>query len=226
MRNLLSLKLLVVSLGLMLLCMMLCPVWVEAAVVKGTSCGFVTVAPTSDPEGYSFAVSTWGRGFKDVAPTGATKVTEIGVYINIETEAADIDLGIYSHNAGDDNPEALLGSATIPKGTTAGWKTTAVNIDITASTTYWIAVQVDETTLSTSTDYTTDAGEKMDYKATQTSLTDPWGVSGGSGGFLFAVYAVYTTDGAPAAKQVMMIGARDEENYHNPRLGIPPVIWE
>ena len=190
-----------------------------ATVVKGTNCGFVSVAPTADPEGYSFAVSTWGRGFKDVAPTGATKVTEIGVYINIETEAADIDLGIYSHNAGDDNPEALLGSATIPKGTTAGWKTTAVNIDITASTTYWIAVQVDETTLSTSTDYTTDAGEKMDYKATQTSLTDPWGVSGGSGGFLFAVYAVYTTDGAPKI-QVMMIGARDEEDYHYPRLGV------
>jgi len=167
------------------------------AVVKGTTCGFVTVAPTSDPEGFNFLMDSYARGFKDVAPAGATKVTEIGVYINAVSEETDIDLGIYSHNAGDDNPEALLGSATIAKGTTVGWKTTAVDIDITEGTTYWIAVQVDATASATNTDYTFDAGEKEDYKAEQTSLTNPWGVSGGTGSYLFAVYAVYTTGEPP-----------------------------
>ena len=36
---------------------------------------------------------------------------------------------------------------------------------------------------------------------------------------------VYTTDGAPAG-QVIIIGARYEEDSHNPRRGIPPAMWE
>jgi hypothetical protein len=36
----------------------------------------------------------------------------------------------------------------------------------------------------------------------------------------------YTTGEPPAAGQVIIIGARYEEDSHNPRYGIPPVAWK
>lgn len=45
---------------------------------------------------------------------------------------------------------------------------------------------------------------------------------------MFDVWVVFyfTVEEAEAESQIFLIGALDEENYHNPRCGIPPVTWE
>ncbi|MCJ7805918.1 hypothetical protein MUP46_04735 [Patescibacteria group bacterium] len=165
------------------------------ALVKGTNCGFVTTAPTADPAGTFLTIDTRAFGFKDVAPAGVVRVTEIGWWCDTASEAANFDVGIYSHDSGNNRPNALIGSASNnAKGTTAGWKVvTGLDISITAGTTYWLGVQLDDTATPTGTDYANDAAEKQDRKTGQTSLPDPWGASSGTAAQLLAFYAVYET---------------------------------
>jgi len=165
------------------------------ALVVGTNCGFVTEAPTSDPDGSgSTGMDGYSRAFKDVSPSGAVKITEIGWYCTQTTEEANFEVGIYTHNVGDDNPEAVVGSLyqTNAKGTGAGWKTVTVDISITAGTTYWIAVQLDAHSGATYIDVESDATpERVDYKTSQTTLTSPWGVSGYQVDWILPFYAVW-----------------------------------
>ena len=169
------------------------------ALVKGINVGFITTAPTVDPEGNNTLIDTRAHAFKDTAPTGATKVTEIGWYCDNATEAANFEVGIYDHNAGDDNPEAKVGnfSTTNAKGTDAGWKTaTGLNIPITEETIYWIAVQLDDTATSTFANKSDDAGERQDFKSNQTSLPEPWGSSSNQDTILEGLYAITDAPGA------------------------------
>lgn len=163
------------------------------ALVLGTNCGFVAVAPSADPGGSIKEFDRWAGALKDVSPATATKITEIGMWIDNATEEANLDFAIYTHNAGDDNPEAIVtGKINIAKGTTSGWKKQSCNITISSETTYWIAVQLDNTITATNTNYGDSVGEKWDYKTSQTELTDPWGVSGGNyDDKLLGVYAVW-----------------------------------
>lgn len=163
------------------------------ALVKGTNCGFVTAAPSGDPGETASVIDNAAQALKDTSPAGAVKVTEIGWYCENATEESNFEAGIYDHNIGDDNPEALVGkSATTAKGTGLGWKrVTGLDITITAETIYWLAVQLDNTATDTNIDGANDAGEKIDVKGAQTTLTDPWAVSAASYGQLIAVYAVY-----------------------------------
>jgi len=164
------------------------------ALVLGTNCGFVTVAPVDDPEVSGTTIDNYAYAFKVVAPSGAIKVTEIGWYSDSISEEANFEVGIYSHNAGTDFPDELIGvSRTNAKGTTKDWKkVTGLNIEITEGTTYWIAVQLDDTGTDTKTVF--DAGAaRYGYKRGQTTLTNPWG------DFRFsfnnhdvAIYAVWT----------------------------------
>ncbi|MBF0522598.1 MAG: hypothetical protein HQL24_06025 [Candidatus Omnitrophica bacterium] len=166
------------------------PVW--GAVVEGTSAGFVTVAPTADPGGATFTADTYARAIKDTSPAHAVKVVEIGWYCANATEAANFEVAIYSHDAGNNRPLNIVGvSRTNAKGLTAGWKSATVNIAITENTTYWIAYQLDDTTTTTNTEYTTTAGSQVDRKDSQTTLPDPWGSTNLSAGNLYAFYAVY-----------------------------------
>ena len=86
------------------------------------------------------------------------------------------------------------GSATIAKGTGAGWKVkTGLNIAITPGATYWIAAQVDDTATTTQGNYST-GGIYLHRKHAQTSLTNPWGeTTWPNSGIVAAIYAVYTT---------------------------------
>jgi len=169
------------------------------ALVLGTNCGFVSSAPSADPGGSNYEFDSRAAALKDVSPATATKITEIGVWIDAATEEANIDLAIYTHNAGDDNPEAIVvGKVNVAKGTTAGWKKQSCNITISSSTTYWIAVQLDSTATNTYAIYGEDVGEKWDIKVSETELTDPWGVSVATyGDKVFGVYAVW--EAAPPA---------------------------
>jgi len=170
------------------------------ALVKGTNCGFVTVAPVADPAASNEVLDTRAHGLKDVAPAGAVRVTEIGWWCDTASEAADFDVGIYSHDAVNDRPNVLIGSSVNnPKGLTAGWKViSGLNIAITPGTIYWIGVQLDDTATATNHNYQATTGEKRDYKASQTSLPNPWGASTLTAARLVSSYALIEIS-APAA---------------------------
>ena len=148
----------------------------SATLVLGTNCGFVTTAPTDDPAASTTTQDNWAWATKDTAPAGAVKITEIGWWCDTATEAANFEVGIYSHDSGNDKPDAVVGSLsqTNAKGTTAGWKTVTVDIAITENTIYWISVQLDDTATQTSLNY--GSGGKWSRKRA-TTLTDPWGES-------------------------------------------------
>jgi hypothetical protein len=171
------------------------------ALVKGTNCGFVTVAPVADPNESNAIIDSSARGFKDVAPAGAVRVTEIGWWCDDATEAADFDVGIYNHDAVNNRPDILIGSSVNnPKGLTAGWKViSGLNIAVTPGTIYWLGVQLDNTAMTTNTNSVSTADEKNDRKINQTSLPSPWGASDVSYAMLIAFYAVVEISAPPAA---------------------------
>jgi hypothetical protein len=161
------------------------------ALVIGTSCGFVTVAPVDDPVGTNALIDTRMHAGRFTSPEGSNAISSMGWWCDTATEAANYQLGIYSHDAVNDRPNARLGvTGDIAKGLDAGWKTSALAYNLVASTTYWLAVQLDNTATSTQDNNTATVGEKLDFSISN-SLLDPWGVSGGSSAALLGVYAVY-----------------------------------
>lgn len=162
------------------------------ALAKGTNCGFVSGAPSADPGASAAATDTYSVALKDTSPVGAVQVTEIGWWCDNATEAANYQVAIYTHDAGNNRPDAIIGSASeAAKGTTAGWKKiTGLSIPISPSTIYWIALQLDDTATNTNTDWAASAGDKFDYKASQTSLPSSWGISDGTYAYLRGTYAL------------------------------------
>jgi len=161
------------------------------AIVIGTSAGFVTVAPTGDPDGgNSTAQDTASRGIKDTSPVGSGRITEIGWYCNNATSEANFEVGLYSHDAGNDVPlTRLFVDNTNAKGTGIGWKTVAVDWEITAETVYWIAVQLDNTAPDSLIDFETTGG-RTSIMTGQSSLLTPW-VSAGVTTYIMAIYAIW-----------------------------------
>jgi hypothetical protein len=190
------------------------------ALVKGTNCGFVTSAPSGDPGGGGAVADGSARAMKADTPAGAAKIVEIGWYCGEATEEANYEVGIYDHNSGDNNPEALVGSDTVnAKGTGTGWKrVTGLNIAVSGSTTYWIAVQLDNTATATRIDYDNDAGEKADQKTIQTQLTEPWGVSGFTDASLMAIYAVYEEAAAESGENFVSLASEGLSDNKSPEL--------
>jgi len=163
------------------------------ALVEGTNVGFVTVAPTADPEGAGIEITdNFVIATKFTAPTNG-KVIEIGWWCNNATAEANFEVGLYSHDIVNDRPLTLLGSnKTNAKGTTSGWKVVSgLDITIVIGTRYWITYQLDNTVLPTNVDSTDGQGIKRDYRLGST-LPDPnWGVSVGQADRTIAVYALY-----------------------------------
>ncbi len=168
------------------------------AVVMGTSAGFVTEAPTGDPNAAVNQVadaSYWS--LKDTSPSNAGKIVEIGWYSEVNSNAANFEVGIYDHNSGNDEPKDLIAVyRTNAKGTVLGWKTVTVDIEISGSTIYWIAFQVDDTAVTTYVGFD-NAGIRTGYKqfgpSTLPSTFDGSIYSGGP----LAIYAVWEA-AAPA----------------------------
>ena len=166
-----------------------------AAVVAGTNAGFVSSAPSADPEGSTS--SNWDdriRAAKHTAPAGATAITSVGAYIVNATEAANMEIGIYADSAG--YPGELLGKVEFAKGTTAGWKTANLSLSITAGTDYWIGLQIDDTATRTDGDVTYSSGDgyRPDSDDNLTALPNPFTASLTATTDLYALYAVYTTE--------------------------------
>ena len=167
------------------------------ALVLGTNCGFVTVAPDGDPDAFSSLQDEKSNITKDTSPSGSNIITEIGWYDNSGgTEEANFEVGLYADNAG--TAAALLEvSRTNAKGTSAGWhRVTGLNWALSASTDYWICVQLDGTATTTNTDQATSGGAGSDTD-TASTIDDPWGAGAGLANRMYAYYAKVEA-GAPA----------------------------
>lgn len=162
------------------------------SLILGTNSGFVTTRPTSDPLATNEGFDSWAHANKDTSPSTAGKVTEIGVWVDTASGAADLVFGLYSHDSGSNKPDTLLGSVTVAKGTTSGWKYGTVNITISGSTVYWMAVQLDDVAVTTNLNVATSGGSARDVKFLQTTLTDPWGTSDAHDvNYMTSIYAVW-----------------------------------
>ena len=174
----------------MVLVIMTCPL-LFAAVVEGTSAGFVITTPSSDPEGSGVTFDGDARAVKSVAPAGATSIVEVGWWCGDDTEESNFEIGLYDHDSGDDEPNnRLFVDTSNAKGTTTGWKSVAVDWAISAGTTYWIAVQLDATDTGTPTDYAVGIGRGSKETGSAT-LADPWAAVNSETENLIAIYAKY-----------------------------------
>jgi len=175
--------------------------------VKGTNCGFVTTAPTADPNlGNAYGIDNNALAFKDTSPATAGKIVEIGWWCFTATEESNFEGGIYSHNSGDDLPGDLLDgvSRTNAKGTTTGWKrATGLNIPISSNTIYWLGLQLDDTATLTSIGADPAVGVKYSFKTSQTTLPSSWSQTYGGTKYNMAIYAVWEA-GAPAGTNIQV----------------------
>lgn len=169
------------------------------ALVLGTNCGFVTSAPTEDPNGGGTAAADNNSIAQKFTTTDAITITEIGWWCDNATEAANFEVGIYSHNGGTDRPKTLLySSKTNAKGTGAGWKVDdGLSFDLDASTTYWIAIQCDNTQTQTNIDLSATIPSQRFALDSSTSTLPATFTSDASYIYTYAIYAVYETGGAP-----------------------------
>ena len=155
--------------------------------VVGTNCGFVTEAPTSDPDGSIFYVNWRCSALKDTSPATALKITEIGWYASTATADTNFEVGIYDDN--DGAPGDLIHvERTNAKGAGTGWKSVTVDWNISSNTIYWLAYQVDNVE-STGSDYTSSSGIYY-YDRFELTLKDTW-VLDSSSNDLIALYAVW-----------------------------------
>lgn len=163
------------------------------AIVLGTNAGFVSVAPTENPGGTATTTDGYARAIKHASPIGAGKITEIGWWSDNISNDANFEVGLYSHDAGNDKPnERLFVNATNAKGTAVGWKTVVVDWEIIAETTYWIAIQLDAHTGTSKTDFTDVGVPSRDSFHAASTLGTTWSVgSNENAGYAISVYAVY-----------------------------------
>ena len=166
------------------------------AVVLGTSAGFVTTAPTANPVG-SGVTQLQGRSVvtRDTSPATAIKITEIGWWCDDASSEANFEMGLYAADgAGGIAGTRLYVDDTNAKGTTSGWKKITVDWDISSSTAYWLAVQLDDTER---TDIDSESsGSFKGILYTQTTLNNPYGSYTAIAGF-FAIYAVWEAAAPP-----------------------------
>jgi hypothetical protein len=166
------------------------------ALILGTNCGFVSAAPDADPDETSIgAIDNYKSAIRHTSPAGSNKITEIGVYSNSgANQAGELDVGLYSNDAVDDDPNVRLSSDLTGSfsANLTGWaKTTGLALEIPAAATlYWIAVGVPNINPAFNTDYKT-SGARISYVTPYASpLPDDWGAATEQS-YLLAIYAKY-----------------------------------
>lgn len=168
------------------------------ACVLGTNCGFVTVAPTDDPDDLAFP-SNFGDGLsmQITSPAGNWIVTEMGMWQNsTEDPSACFNMGIYDDD--DNNPGSLIatqcsGNYTVEN--SQQWnKYTGLNIPLDPETKYWLTLGTGYLEHGATYIVTTMTGAESSpqyrFEDTETcTLSDPFNVDGGTTG-LIAIYAL------------------------------------
>lgn len=163
------------------------------ALTLGTNVGFVATAPTGDPAGTDTTIDGSSVVVKDTSPAGAIRITEIGWYRGSGTNTANFEVALYSEAAGVADVRIFV-DATNSSAVGPGWITTTVDWPISGSTAYWLGVQMDAHTGSSTIDTAASGGSGIDVRTSQTTLNNPYGggaVSDADG--MYAVYAVYQT---------------------------------
>lgn len=182
------------------------------ALTLGTNCGFVTAAPSGSPGGSSDTIDNRSYVIRDTSPASTTKVTEIGWYCYNATEEANYEVGIYDTDGavvpGEAGTRLFLDNSNA-KGTDAGWKRATVDFDIDASTTYWIAVQCDNTSTTSNILYEPSGGSGIDSRNLQSSLPDPYGGGSFDSDGMVAIYALVETSGGGGADTPVQINIGD-----------------
>jgi len=177
--------------------------------VVGTNCGFCENSPSNDPDSNPWTnADNSAKGMKDTSPATAAKVVEIGWWCDTATEAADYEVAIFTHDVGNNRPDALVGkSSGHAKGTGAGWKkVTGLNISIDPSTIYWISSACEDTAALTWTDIEATAGHYYCYSTNET-VPDPWDPTPSASEYALAYYAVWEAGAAPPTTSVKIGGA-------------------
>jgi len=173
------------------------------AVTDGVNSGFVSSEPSADPSDSNDTMDYTAHATKATSPSGSNQITKMGWWCDNATEEANFEVGLYSHNAGTDLPNLLLASnQSNAKGTDAGWKrsTLGTPYEISASTTYWVAAQLDNTPTSTQTNQ--GSSGKRSWSNYATALPEPWS-SNGIWTTLHAFYAYYTA--VSIARRIIMV---------------------
>lgn len=166
------------------------------AIVIGTNAGFVTVAPTADPGNTaSRVIDDRSTGFKDTSPSGSNRVTEVGVWLELDGDNnVGCEIGLYS-DAGAGEPEARLfvetGLNTGSAGNNRWLKFTGLDWELSASTVYWLAIQVDASVTDTAVGNETSGGSGFASLNSQSALPADWGSSAATDADgLIAIYAL------------------------------------
>ena len=168
------------------------------ALAKGTNCGFVTVAPTADPDDGALSAAAKALCLQDVSPVGSYKVTAIGWYQARASGggATPYNAGIYGHDSENDRPGTLLATQQSGQACTAdteGWYAyTGLDIPLVSGTTYWIAVGLGQVGGNANYD---GSGSAAGQRRTVTdisgsTLADPHGAPGDDATRLIGVYAL------------------------------------
>lgn len=163
------------------------------ALVLHDNVGFVTVRPTADPAGANTTIDGSSVVVKDTAPAGARKITEIGWYRGSGTNTANFEVALYSESAGV--AATRLNVNNTNSSAAGGWIIVTVNWNITPGTAYWLGLQMDAHTGSSTVDSATSGGSGTDILTSQTTLADPYGggaVADADG--MYAIYALVTLD--------------------------------
>lgn len=161
------------------------------ALVLGTNCGFVTVAPTIDPEGASASdMAGYIRGQGDTMPAGYSHIVEVGWYAQRTGTTENYEVGIYAESSGD-AAVLLEVERTNSASSSLGWKVATVDWTLPDGTDYFIAVQLDSET-SHKIDVTGFESPPVGSLrlSGQTTLIDPGTTIDVLGTSLTAVYAV------------------------------------
>lgn len=157
------------------------------AVVLGTSAGFVTTAPSADPGGGDTTIDGSSVVVKDTSPAGAYKITQIGWYRGSGTNTANFEVALYADGSGVATTRLFVDATN--SSAAGGWITVAVDWDILPSTPYWLGLQMDAHTGSSTVDNATSGGSGTDVRTSQTTLNDPYG--GGAVADADGMYAIY-----------------------------------
>ena len=182
----------------------------EAALVLGTSSGFVTVAPTGDPTGgNSTTIDGSSVVTKHTSPAGATKITQIGWYRNSGTNTANFEVALYAADGSSSAAGTRLFIDNTNSTSSNGWVTVTVDWDISSSTAYWLAVQMDAHSGSSAIDRQTSGGAGLDILTSQTTPATPYG--GGSlsdADGMMAIYALVSVPPTVTTQAVSDIGTQ------------------
>lgn len=194
------------------------------AVVLGTSSGFVSVAPTADPNGSNTTIDGSSVVTKHTSPQGAVKITSIGWYRGSGTNAANFEVALYADSAGAAGARLFVDNTNTS--TAAGWITTAVDWAISENTAYWLGLQMDAHTGSSTVDTETTGGAGSDVLTSQTTLNDPYGGGAvGQAAGMYAIYALVTFQfaGTPGVGELTLTGQAPTVTVSNNKNVTPDV---